>query len=44
MFCLQVIAGDVSNADTTHTFTVKFTDVCGHTKVADYKYTQKVGG
>lgn len=39
---LQVTAKDVSSAATSHTFTVKFTDVCGNTKVADYKYTQKV--
>jgi len=25
-----------------HTFKVKLADVCGSTKVADYKYTQKV--
>jgi hypothetical protein len=40
---LQVTANDVSSADTEHTFQVKFVDVCGNKKSADYKYTQKVG-
>jgi hypothetical protein len=41
---MRVMAKDVSSADTAHTFKVKFTDVCGETKTADYKYTQKVRG
>lgn len=41
---MKVMAKDVSSADSTHTFKVKFTDVCGETKTADYKYTQKVRG
>lgn len=39
---MRVTANDVSSADTTHTFQVKFVDVCGATKTVDYKYTQRV--
>lgn len=39
---MKVTANDVSSESTTHTFQVKFVDVCGNTKTADYKYTQKV--
>lgn len=41
---MKVTANDVSSDHTFHTFQVKFTDVCGNTKTADYKYTQKVRG
>jgi hypothetical protein len=39
---MRVTANDVSSADTTHTFQVKFVDVCGEKKTVDYKYTQRV--
>lgn len=38
---MRVTANDVSSADTTHTFQVKFVDVCGEKKTVDYKYTQR---